>query len=346
MAILDKIERNGVYTIAEMSANHAGSYENALDIVRAAKKAGADCLKTQTYTADSMTVDCDSEYFKIKGGLWDGYTLYGLYTEAATPWEWQQGIKAECERIGIDFLSTPFDAKSADFLEELGVEAFKTASFELVDIPLIRHVAKKGKPMIVSTGMGSADEIEDALDAMLSEGLTKDKIVLLKCTSEYPANVTDMNLAVVADIKLKFGVRAGLSDHSMGTLAPIAAAALGACVIEKHFCLSRAIINPDSEFSLLPDEFADMVRAVRDAAAARGKVFYGAEGGEKDSLVFRRSIFAVKDIAEGETFTRENIRVIRPGYGVAPKHYDLILGKKSSRAYRNGEPLAREETYV
>ena len=335
-----------IYTIAEMSANHAGSYENALDIVRAAKKAGADCLKIQTYTADSMTIDCDNKYFRINGGLWDGYALYDLYKEAATPLEWQQDIKDECDRIGIDFLSTPFDVSSVDFLEELGVKAYKIASFELVDIPLIRYTAKKGKPMLVSTGMGSLEEIEDAVETMLSEGLTKEQIILLKCTSEYPAEFSNMNLFTIADMKKRFGVRVGLSDHSMGVLAPIAAVTLGACVVEKHFCLSRSIKNPDSDFSAEPDEFAEMVKAVNNAAAARGTAFYGAQGREKDSMVFRRSIFAVKDIAQGEIFTPENIRVIRPGQGLAPKYYNAVLGKKSKREYRRGDPLSEENAYV
>jgi pseudaminic acid synthase len=339
-------KRGKVYTIAEMSANHAGSYENALNIVRAAKDAGADCLKIQTYTADVMTLDCDSKYFRIEGGLWDGYALYDLYKEASTPWEWQQGIKNECDRIGIDFLSTPFDASSADFLEDLGVEAYKIASFELVDIPLIHHVAKKGKPMLVSTGMGSMGEIEDAVNAMLSEGLTKDKIILLKCTSEYPAEFSNMNLSTITDMQKRFGVRVGLSDHSIGVLAPIAAVVLGACVIEKHFCLSRSIKNPDSDFSTEPEEFAEMVKAVNNAAAVIGSAFYGAQGREKESVVFRRSIFASADIAEGEVFTVENIRVIRPGYGLAPKYYNTILGKQSKQAYKYGEPLCEEDAHV
>jgi len=333
------ITQKGIYTIAEMSANHAGKLENALAIVHAAKKSGADCLKIQTYTPDSMTINCDNEYFKIKGGLWDGYDLYQLYREASTPWDWQPKIKAECDKAGIDFLSTPFDPEAVDFLDSLGVDAFKIASFELVDIPLIRYTAKKGKPVIVSTGMGSLDEIEDAVNVMLEEGLTKEQITLLVCTSEYPADTSDMNLLTIADIQSRFRVRAGLSDHSVGILAPIAAVALGATMIEKHFCLSRDIKTADSDFSSEPAEFAEMVKAVREAAAARGQVFYGATEREKNSVVFRRSIFAIKDIKAGEVFSQENVRIIRPGYGLKPKYYEKLMGRTSLRDYFRGEPI-------
>lgn len=338
MSLLNKIS-SSVYIIAEMSANHAGKLENALKIVHAAKAAGADCLKIQTYTADTMTIDCDNEYFQIHGGLWNGYKLYKLYAEAATPWEWQIDIKSECDKIGIDFLSTPFDKTSADFLEGLGVEAYKIASFELVDIPLLRHVAKKHKPMIVSCGMGSVEEIQDAVTAMLEEGLTREQIVLLKCTSEYPANIADMNLATITDLQNRFGTKVGLSDHSIGTLAPIAAVALGASVIEKHFCLSRKLRNPDSDFSTEPQEFADMVAAVNQTRLVCGKVSYKLSEAEKASTAFRRSIFAVRDIAEGESFTDENIRIIRPGCGMLPKYYSNMLGTKSQKSYKAGTPL-------
>lgn len=328
-----------VYTIAEMSANHAGSLENALDIVRAAKKSGADCLKIQTYTADSLTIDCDKDYFKIKGGLWDGYTFYDLYEKAATPYEWQASIKAECDQVGIDFLSTPFDEAGADFLESLGVDAYKIASFELTHIPLLRHIAKKGKPMIVSCGMGTVEEIQDAVDVMTSEGLSREQIVLLKCTSEYPAKVSEMNLITIPDMIACLGTRVGLSDHSIGSVASVAAVALGATVIEKHFCLSRKIKNPDSDFSTEPEEFAEMVTAVKDAHAARGGVFYGPTERESESILFRRSVFAVRDMAKGEIFTKDNIQVIRPAYGIKPKYYGGLLGKKCKASYRRGEPI-------
>jgi N-acetylneuraminate synthase/pseudaminic acid synthase len=342
MRMLEKI-KTGVYTIAEMSGNHNRDFEIALKIVRAAKKAGADCLKTQAYTADSITIDCRSDYFQVKDGLWDGYTLHDLYKEASTPFEWQEQIKAECDRLDMDFLSTPFDADGADFLEALGVEAYKVASFELVDIPLIRHIAKKGKPMVVSCGMGSVDEISEAMEAMLSEGLARDKIVLLKCTSEYPAPIEDMNLLSISDMASRFGVTVGLSDHSAGSLAPVVAVALGARVIEKHMCLSRALGGVDSAFSMEPDEFGEMARLTSDALKARGLLSYDLSAGEKASLAFRRSLFAVKDILEGEIFTSANIRSIRPSHGIPPKHYEALLGKRSKRVYLNGTPIGSAE---
>lgn len=341
--MIDKIiNNNGIYTIAEMSANHAGSLDNALKIVRVAKESGADCLKIQTYTADSLTIDCDNEYFRIKGGLWDGYNLYQLYKEAGTPYEWQAQIKAECERVGLDFLSTPFDENGADFLEELGVEAYKVASFELVHIPLIKHIAKKGKPMIVSCGMGSEEEIQEAVDAMTGEGLSKEQIILLKCTSEYPANFEDMNLLTISDMQ-KFGCRVGFSDHSMGNIAAVTAVALGACLVEKHFCLSRAIKNPDSEFSMEPYEFTEMVQNVNLAFKARGKMSYSLSETEKSSATFRRSLFAVKDIKKGEIFTTDNVRCIRPGYGMKPKYIDNVLGRAALEFIKKGIPLKFED---
>ena len=342
MNILEKI-KTGVYIIAEMSANHNGDLGRAIEIARAAKESGADCLKIQTYTADSMTIDCDNEFFRIKGGLWDGYKLYDLYREAATPYEWQGEIKRECDRLGIDFLSTPFDKDGADFLESLGVGAYKVASFELVDIPLIRHIAKKGKPMIMSCGMGTAEEIEDAVYAVIGEGLGKDKIVLLKCTSEYPASFGNMNLSTIPDMYKRFGTIVGLSDHSMGSVAAIAAVALGARVIEKHFCISRDLGGVDSAFSMEPQEFREMVDSVQGAFESRGNVEYGAIGKEKDSVVFRRSIFAISEIKKGEIFSEKNIRIIRPGHGIKPKYYEDLIGKASEADYTMGSPIAMQE---
>lgn len=333
----EKLAANQVYVIAEMSANHAGKLENALEIVRQAAKAGADCVKIQTYTADTMTIDCDNEYFRIKGGLWDGYKLYDLYKEASTPWEWQRRIKQECEACGVDFLSTPFDRTAIDFLEEIGCEAYKIASFELVDIPLIEYAASKGKPMIISCGMGSIEEIQDAADACKRQ--ENEQIVLLKCCSEYPANYRNMNLATIADMRERFDVPVGLSDHSMGSIGAVVGVALGAQVVEKHFCLSRAIKSPDFAFSMEPEEFAEMVRHIREAVQIRGRVNYELTESEKASTVFRRSIFAVRDIREGEVFTEENVRVIRPSYGIEPKEYKDLLGKHSKQNYKAGEPL-------
>lgn len=334
--LFEKIFNKEVYVIAEMSANHAGKLENALEIVRQAAKAGADCVKIQTYTADTMTIDCDNEYFQIHGGLWDGYKLYDLYQEAGTPWEWQGRIKQECEACGVDFLSTPFDSTAVDFLEGIGCEAYKIASFELVDIPLIEYAASKGKPMILSCGMGSVEEIQDALDACRKAG--NDQVVLLKCCSEYPANWVDMHLSNIPDMIRRFRVPVGLSDHSMGSLAAVVGVSLGACVVEKHVCLSRAIKSPDSEFSMEIPEFAQMVRDIRAAEQICGEVRYGPLP-EKENPIFRRSLFAIEDIKKGEPFTSKNIRSIRPGNGVAPKYYKTFLGKAAQKDILRGTPL-------
>ena len=336
-----KIASGQVYVIAEMSANHAGKLENALEIVRQAAQAGADCLKIQTYTADTMTIDCDNEYFRVKGGLWDGYKLYDLYKEAGTPWEWHAAIKAECEKAGIDFLSTPFDRSAVDFLEELGVEFYKIASFELVDIPLIEYAASKGKPMILSCGMGSPEEIQDAVDACKGQG--NEQVILLKCCSEYPANYADMNLATIPDMRVRFGVPAGLSDHSMGSIGAVVGVSLGACVVEKHFCLSRKLKSADCAFSMEPAEFAGMVKDVRAAAEIRGHVSYELTESEKASTAFRRSVFAVRNIAEGEAFTKENVRVIRPNNGIRPKKLNMLLTKAARRSIKYGEPITNED---
>lgn len=338
--LFEKIDRDEVYVIAEMSANHGGSLENALEIVRQVARAGADCLKIQTYTADSLTIDCDNEYFLIKGGLWDGYKLYDLYTDAATPYEWQRRIKEECEANGLDFLSTPFDRGAVDFLEGLGAEAYKIASFELVDIPLIEYAASKGKPMIISCGMGSLQDIQDAVDACHRVG--NDQIVLLKCCSEYPAKWEDMHLGNIPDMRERFGVRIGLSDHSQGSLAAVAGVALGACVVEKHVRLD-GVDSADSAFSMSMQDFAQMVSDVRSARKiVRGPV-YELTDSEKASTVFRRSIFAVRDIRAGEPFTEDNIRVIRPGYGIAPKYYKGLIGRACGRDIRRGEPLVEDD---
>lgn len=340
MKLLDVINSGGVYTIAEMSANHAGKLENALAIIRAAKEAGADCLKIQTYTADTITLNCDNEYFKIKGGLWDGYNMYQLYQEAGTPWEWQREIKEECERLGLDFLSTPFDATSVDFLENLGVEAYKIASFELTDIPLIKYVASKQKPMIVSCGLASAEEIQEMLDAAHEMG--NEQVFLLKCTSEYPARFEDMNLSLIKDMQERFGTRVGLSDHSMGYLAPVVAVSLGACIVEKHFCLDRMIKNPDSAFSMEPDEFAEMVKNVKLVKASMGKPTYEHSEEELSQRHFRRSLFAGCAIKAGEKFTEKNVRCVRPSVGMAPSRYWEVLEHKASQDIPFGTPLRDE----
>lgn len=334
--IFEKISEGKVYVIAEMSANHGGSLENALKIVREAAAAGADCVKIQTYTADSLTIDCDNAYFQIQGGLWDGYKLYDLYREAGTPYEWQERIKKECESCGIDFLSTPFDHDAVDFLERIGCEAYKIASFELVDIPLITYAASKGKPMIISSGMGSIEEITDAVDACHQAG--NDQVILLKCCSEYPANWADMHLGSIPDMKKRFHVPIGLSDHSAGSLAAVVAVAMGARVVEKHIKL-EGVESVDSEFSMTLQEFSSMVCEIRNVELiARGPDYTLSEK-EKSSSVFRRSLFAVKDIHVGDEFSNENVRSIRPGYGIKPKHLTKILGKRSPMGFRKGEPL-------
>lgn len=338
--LMEKLAAGRTYVIAEMSANHGGKLENALEIVRQAARAGADCVKIQTYTADTLTIDCDNEYFQIKEGLWAGRTLYDLYREAGTPWEWQERIQRECEDCGVDFLSTPFDRTAVDFLEDLGCEAYKIASFELVDIPLIEYAASKGKPMIISCGMGSAEEIREALDACRRQG--NEQIVLMKCCSAYPANFEDMHLRNIPDMAERFGVPAGLSDHSMGSLAAIVGVSLGACAVEKHFCLSRKLETPDSAFSMEPEEFARMVEEIRGAEKLLFPPSYELSESEKRSTVFRRSLFAVRDIKKGEPFTAENIRSIRPGYGEKPKHYADFLGKTAKVSLPRGTPLQQD----
>lgn len=337
----DKISRGEPYFIAEMSANHGNDLGLALRIVEAAAESGADCLKVQTYTADTLTLDCNNEWFTIHGGLWDGRRLYDLYSEAAMPWEWHESLKARCEELGIDFLSTPFDESAVDLLDDLGCEAFKIASFEIVDIPLLRYAASKGKTMIVSTGMASLEDIQEAVDAIRGAG--NNDLVLLRCCSEYPANPEDMNLSSIPDMSRRFGVSVGFSDHSMGHVADVVAASLGARVIEKHFCLDRGIKTADSTFSMEPSEFRAMVDAVRTAVSAVGEPSYAPSEVEAASLAFRRSIFACADIGEGEPFTADNIRIVRPGYGAKPKYYDELLGKVADRPYVFGDPIVYEE---
>jgi N-acetylneuraminate synthase/pseudaminic acid synthase len=328
---------SGVYIIAEMSANHGGSLEHALEIVEEAKAAGADCLKIQTYTADTLTIPCDKECFKIKGGLWDGYTFHDLYKEAFTPWEWHQAIKDKCDEVGIDFLSTPFDNTAVDFLEELGIEFYKIASFELVDIPLIEYVASKNKPIVMSCGMASVEEIEEAIAACNSQN--NNQIVLLKCCSQYPAKFEDMNLSVIKDMKERFQLPIGLSDHSEGSIASVIAVSLGAQVIEKHVCLNKEIESADAGFSMVMEDYKKMVKDIRDTMKIMGKPTYELTQNEKSGLTGRRSLFAVKDIAKGEAFTKENVRSIRPSNGIKPKHYEALLRQSAKKEYTYGDPI-------
>lgn len=328
------------YIIAEMSANHAGSIEKAKQIIRKAKECGADCIKIQTYTPDTMTIDCDNDYFTIKNGTWEGENLYGLYGKAYTPWEWQAELKQEAERVGLDFFSTPFDHSAVDFLESINVDFYKIASFELVDLPLIEYVASKGKPIIMSTGMGSFNDIEEAVNAARSQG--NETLALLKCSSAYPALSEDMNLRTIKHMGDAFDVPVGLSDHSMGSIGAVTAVAMGACIVEKHFCLSREIENPDVSFSMEPEEFEAMVNDIRIAEKAIGTVSYDISEKEKESKIFRRSIFAVEDIKKGEAFTENNIRIIRPGFGLKPKYFKEVINKCAAQDIKRGTPIQFE----
>lgn len=339
MNLYNKINEGKTYIIAEMSANHAGSIDRAKEIIHAAKDAGADCIKIQTYTADTITIDCDNEYFNLADGTWKGENLYQLYKKAYTPWEWQVELKTEAEKIGLDFLSTPFDKTAVDFLEDLGVEFYKIASFELIDIPLIDYVASKNKPIVISTGMGTLEEIEEAVATIRKY---HNNIVLLKCSSAYPAISDDMNLNTMVDVKNKFLLPVGLSDHSMGALGAVVAVSMGASVVEKHFCISREVENADSSFSMEPKEFASMVEDIRMVEKAKGAIYYGCSKQEESNYNSRKSIFVVKDIKQGEDFTEENIRVIRPGYGLHPREYINVIGKKATCSLKKGTPLKAE----
>ena len=329
------------YIIAEMSGNHAGSIERAKEIVRAAKESGADCIKIQTYTPDTLTIDCHNKYFQVENGTWEGENLYSLYGKAYTPWEWQKEIKAEADRVGIDFFSTPFDTTAVDFLEEMGVSFYKVASFEAVDLSLLKYIAKTGKPIIMSVGMSSKEEIKEAVEAIYETG--NRQLAILKCSSAYPADPKEMNLNTIKDMKEWLQLPVGLSDHSMGSLSASTAVALGANIIEKHFCLGREIENPDASFSMTPSEFREMVDTVRTVESSLGKVKYGVSNQEESSMVFRRSVFVVEDIKKGEEFTEKNTRVIRPGYGEKPKYITDILGKKAECDLERGTPFSFEQ---
>jgi N-acetylneuraminate synthase len=324
--------------IAEMSANHCGSLERAFAILRAARDAGADAIKLQTYTADTLTLDHDGPGFRLQGGLWDGRSLHELYREAHLPWEWHAPLFAHGRELGITVFSSPFDHTAIDLLEELEAPAYKIASFEIVDLPLIERAAATGKPVILSTGMASLGEIAEAVDAMRRGG--NGGTILLHCVSAYPTPVEDCHLHTIAHLAEAFDLGVGLSDHTLGIAVPVAAAALGACVIEKHFTLARADGGADAAFSLEPDELKAMARAVRDAWAACGKASYRLAPSEAGSRELRRSLYVARDIAAGEPLTEDCIRSIRPGYGLAPKHLPGILGKRARRDLARGSPLA------
>lgn len=327
-----------VYIVAEVSANHRQDFDRAEEIVRAAAAAGADAVKLQTYTPDTLTLDCDRPEFQIgAGSLWAGRTLYDLYGEAYTPWDWQPNLNAVAMLLGIQCFSTPFDDTAVDFLESMRVPAYKISSFELVDTGLLRKVAGTGKPVIMSTGMATEKEIAAAVATLRQAGCRQ--LALLKCTSAYPAGPEDMNLRTIPDMAERFGVPVGLSDHTTGIAVPVAAVALGACIIEKHITLSRSEGGVDAAFSLEPAEFRQMVEAVRTVEKALGRVSYEPAPGEEASRAFRRSLFVVRDMKAGEVFTRENVRSIRPGHGLEPAKLDEILGRRATRDIARGTPL-------
>lgn len=330
-----------VFIIAELSANHNHSIENAIATIRAAKRVGADAIKIQTYTQDTMTIDCKKNDFKIQHGTaWDGQYLYDLYKEAYTPWEWHKELFEAAKDEGITCFSTPFDKTAVDLLESLSCPIYKIASFELTDIPLIEYVASKKKPIIMSTGIATLEEIEAAVRVCKEQG--SDDITLLKCTSQYPARPEDANLLTIADMKKRFGVKVGLSDHTMSVEVPMLSVALGAEVIEKHFILDRSIGGPDAHFSLNEEEFATMVRAVRNAEQIIGKVDYEMTPSKEKSRSFSRSLYVVENVKKGEIITEQNVRSIRPGYGLAPKYLKDILGKTFSKDLEKGERMSLE----
>ncbi len=330
------------YIVAELSANHNQNFDQAVRIVRAAKDAGANAVKLQTYTADTITLRSDKECFRITGGtLWDGRILHDLYQEAFTPWEWQPKLKEIANELGMDLFSSAFDDSAVDFLEGMNVPAHKVASCELVDIGLIQKMARTGKPLIISTGMASEDEISEAVEAArgAAPGNGPAQIALLKCTSAYPAPPQEANLLTIPELARRFGCPVGLSDHTMGIAVPVAAVALGACIIEKHLCLRRADGGPDSAFSLEPQEFKAMVEAVRTAEKALGAVQFASGPREASSRKFRRSLFVVENIKKGELFTKQNVRSIRPADGLHPRHLNEVLGKHAAYDVERGTPL-------
>ncbi len=328
-----------VLIIAEISANHGQKLDIAIETIKAAKQAGADAIKLQTYTADTMTIDCKNEYFTkvLDGSIWEGRSLYELYNEAHTPWEWHEELFRVAREEGLIYFSTPFDKTSVDFLEQFNPAAYKIASFEILDTPLIEYAASKGRPMIMSTGIAQLEDIELAIKTCHNAG--NKNITLLKCTSSYPAPIEEVNLATIPYLKKRFGVEVGLSDHTLGIIAPVVGVTLGAHIIEKHFILDKSIGGPDASFSLNKKEFSEMVTAVRQAEKAVGKISYDLNEKSKANRNFSRSIFVVKDVKKGEIFTKENIRSIRPGFGLSPKFINQIYGMHAKLDLKKGSPL-------
>ncbi len=330
------LEKDGIYIIAELSANHGGKISIAKDTIEAAKEIGANAIKLQTYTADTITLNCDKDDFIIKGGtLWDNQKLYDLYKEAYLPWEWHKELFKHAREIGIDIFSSPFDKSAVDFLEELNPSAYKIASFEITDYELIRYTASKMKPIIISTGIATINEIQDAVDICRKEG--NNSIVLLKCTSSYPAPLEDANLNMIPNLAQTFDVISGFSDHTLGSVAPVVAVTLGAKVIEKHFILDKSIGGADADFSMDKKEFSEMIKAIRDTEKLLGKIDYSMTENKNKSRQFSRSLYVSKDIKKGEVFTEDNIRSVRPGYGAHPKHLKDILAKVSAKDYKYGD---------
>jgi pseudaminic acid synthase len=331
-------DESRTFIVAELSANHGHRLETALATVRAAKAAGADAIKIQTYTPDTITLDCDNEYFQIRQGtIWDGTTLYKLYKEAYTPWNWHKDIFTEARKCGLIAFSTPFDHSAIDYLEELGNPIYKIASFEINDIPLIEHAASMKKPMILSTGVATLKEIEEAVATCRRMG--NDDITLLKCTSSYPAPVERANLRTIPDMAVRFGVRAGLSDHTVGSTVALAAVALGATVVEKHFIVDSSIGGPDASFSMEPRDFKDMVDGIRAVEKALGHISYDLDESALKNSHFKRSLFVAEDISSGEAFTNRNVRSVRPNIGLPPSRLPSIIGRKANRDIQMGTPL-------
>ena len=328
------------YVIAELSSNHNGKIETALRIIEEAKKAGADAVKLQTYKPETITLDCDREDFRIHGGLWDGRTLYDLYREAHMPWEWHAPLFEHAHKLGITIFSSPFDNTAVNLLEDINAPAYKIASFEAVDLPLIKYVASTGKPMIISTGMADAEEIQEAIDAARAGGCKE--LAILHCVSGYPAPAADYNLRTIPDMIERFGLVTGLSDHTLDNTTALASVAMGASFIEKHFTLDRNGGGPDDSFSLEPAELAVLCKGVKTAWEALGKVDYGRKSSEQGNVQFRRSLYIVKDLKAGEVITADAVRSVRPGYGLPPKHLDVVLGKRVNRDLRFGMPLSMD----
>jgi len=330
-------ENSPVFIVAELSANHNQNFDLAVKTIKAMKKSGADAVKLQTYTPDTITIDCDNDYFKIKKGLWKGKTLYGLYKEAYTPWEWQPKLKKIAENLGLICFSSVFDKTAADFLEKMNVSAYKVASFEIADIPLIEYIASKNKPILMSTGIATLSNLEEAVNACRRMG--NEQIALLKCASAYPAPIEGANLLAIPNMKETFGTIVGLSDHTLGCSVAIASVALGAKIVEKHFILNRRLGGLDSAFSMEPEEFKRMVKSIREVEKALGTVTYKSTEEQEKSKMFSRSLFIARDIKKGEMFTKENVRSIRPGYGLEPKFIDLIIGKRAKKDLAKGTPV-------